>query len=72
MERISGFREELWGLCVRGDKVIVTADHGCDPAFHGTDHTREYVPLLVMEKGRIGEAVNVGKMDSFSECIKQI
>lgn len=72
VERISGFLEELWGLCVRGDKVIVTADHGCDPTFHGTDHTREYVPLLVMEKGRIGEAVNLGKMNSFSECIKQI
>jgi len=29
------------------DVVIITADHGCDPAFPGTDHTREYVPLLV-------------------------
>lgn len=27
--------------------VIVTADHGCDPIFKGTDHTREYIPLLV-------------------------
>lgn len=72
VERISGFLEKLWALCIRGDKVIVTADHGCDPTFKGTDHTREYVPLLVMEKGRIGEAVNLGKMNSFSECIKQI
>ncbi len=30
-----------------GDMLIVTADHGCDPAYPGTDHTREYVPLLV-------------------------
>jgi phosphopentomutase len=30
-----------------GDILIVTADHGCDPAHPGTDHTREYVPLLV-------------------------
>jgi phosphopentomutase len=29
------------------DMLIVTADHGCDPGFSGTDHTREYVPLLV-------------------------
>jgi phosphopentomutase len=29
------------------DMLIVTADHGCDPAYPGTDHTREYVPLLV-------------------------
>ncbi len=30
-----------------GGMLIITADHGCDPAFPGTDHTREYVPLLV-------------------------
>ena len=30
-----------------GDILVVTADHGCDPAYPGTDHTREFVPLLV-------------------------
>ncbi|WP_044896445.1 phosphopentomutase [Bacillus alveayuensis] len=38
------------------DLLIITADHGNDPVHHGTDHTREYVPLLVynkkMEEGR--------------------
>ncbi len=29
-----------------GDLLIITADHGCDPTFRGTDHTREYAPLL--------------------------
>ena len=29
------------------DLLIITADHGNDPVHHGTDHTREYVPLLV-------------------------
>ena len=29
------------------DLLILTADHGNDPTHHGTDHTREYVPLLV-------------------------
>lgn len=29
------------------DLLIITADHGCDPAFKGTDHTREQVPLLI-------------------------
>ena len=29
-----------------GDLAILTADHGCDPTVSGTDHTREYVPLL--------------------------
>lgn len=32
------------------DLLIITADHGCDPTFTGTDHTREYVPILVYAK----------------------
>ncbi len=31
----------------RGDLAILTADHGCDPTTPSTDHSREYVPLLV-------------------------
>ncbi len=33
------------------DRLIITADHGCDPADQSTDHTREYVPILVYGKG---------------------
>lgn len=33
------------------DILIITADHGCDPTYPGTDHTREYVPLLVYGPG---------------------
>ena len=29
-----------------GDLILIDADHGCDPTFHGTDHTREYIPVL--------------------------
>jgi len=36
------------------DILIITADHGCDPGFPGTDHTREYVPLIVYGPGRPG------------------
>jgi phosphopentomutase len=32
------------------DLVIITADHGNDPTFHGTDHTREQVPLFVLHQ----------------------
>ena len=31
--------------------LVITADHGCDPTAHGTDHTREYVPLLLYQRG---------------------
>src|SRR5947209_3255431 len=34
-----------------GDLIVVTADHGCDPAHPGTDHTREYAPLLATFDG---------------------
>ena len=36
------------------DLLIITADHGCDPCHSGTDHTREYVPILVWHKGMKG------------------
>lgn len=47
---------EVFTLMGDKDLLIVTADHGNDPTHHGTDHTREYVPLLVfnplMKAGR--------------------
>lgn len=36
------------------DLIILTADHGCDPAYTGTDHTREYIPILAWHKGMKG------------------
>ena len=48
------------------DLMIITADHGNDPTFHGTDHTREYAPLLVYGKtARAG--VNLGTRDSLAD-----
>lgn len=46
--------------------LIITADHGCDPLFPSTDHTREYVPLLVWGLG-IDEGVNLGTRTSFAD-----
>ncbi|WP_405099478.1 phosphopentomutase [Oceanobacillus sp. FSL H7-0719] len=42
---------EVFGKLRDDDLLIITADHGNDPVHHGTDHTREYVPLLVHHKG---------------------
>ena len=48
------------------DLVIITADHGCDPAYTATtDHTREYVPLLVLGKGV--KPVDLGTRGSFAD-----
>jgi len=48
------------------DLVMVTADHGCDPAYTATtDHTREYVPLLIL--GKQVKPVNMGTRTSFAD-----
>ena len=48
------------------DIVMITADHGCDPAYTATtDHTREYVPLLVL--GKKVKPVNLGTRKSFAD-----
>lgn len=38
----------------KDDLLIITADHGCDPTYKGSDHTREAVPLLVYQPGKKG------------------
>ena len=53
------------------DVVMITADHGCDPSYQATtDHTREYVPLLVMGQGI--KPVNLGTRTSFSDVAATI
>ena len=48
------------------DVVMITADHGCDPAYTATtDHTREYVPLMVL--GKQVKSVNMGTRKSFAD-----
>ena len=48
------------------DMVMITADHGCDPAYTATtDHTREYVPLIML--GKQVKPVNLGTRTSFAD-----
>ena len=47
------------------DLVMITADHGCDPCDQSTDHTREYVPLLVL--GGQVQPVNLGTRSTFAD-----
>lgn len=48
------------------DLVIVTADHGCDPTTAGTDHSREYVPLIAWHP-QLSAATSLGTRSSFSD-----
>jgi phosphopentomutase len=52
------------GKVAPADLVILTADHGNDPTFRGTDHTREQVPLLVLHKG---ESRDLGTRTTFAD-----
>lgn len=49
-----------------GDLLLITADHGNDPTYRGTDHTREYVPLLAMVKGG-ASGRDLGTRTSFAD-----
>ena len=53
------------------DLLVITADHGCDPTTPGTDHTREYVPLLVVGRGVLG-CKFLGVRETFADLAASI
>lgn len=64
LEDFDGVLGEFLENMREDDLLIVTADHGCDPGYPGTDHTRENIPLLLtspsLEGGNIGHFVGFG------------
>ena len=60
----------LLPLLKTDDVLIITADHGCDPTYRGSDHTREHVPLLVYSPGRPG--MNLGVRSSFADVAQSL
>ncbi len=65
LEEFDAFIPSLKKHLKSRDLLIITADHGCDPTHQGTDHTREYVPLLV-EGESVKKGVNLGTLNSLS------
>ena len=57
LERFDQRLPELLGTLRAGDLLVITADHGNDPTFPGTDHTREAVPILAYAPGRPGGGI---------------
>ncbi len=51
--------------------LIITADHGNDPTFKGTDHTREYIPILIYGK-KVKKNVNIGTRKTFADIAATI
>jgi phosphopentomutase len=57
---------EILGRLKREDVLMITADHGCDPAYtKTTDHTREYTPLIIY--GKNIDPINYKTRESFSD-----
>ncbi|MBI4687797.1 MAG: phosphopentomutase [Nitrospirae bacterium] len=56
----------IFALLTENDMLIITADHGCDPTTQSTDHSREYVPLLIYGPS-IKEGIDLGLRKSFSD-----
>ena len=48
------------------DMLIITADHGNDPSTPSTDHSREYIPIVIYGKS-IKQNVNIGTRETFSD-----
>jgi phosphopentomutase len=65
LEYLDGRLPELLALMNDDDLVILCADHGCDPTWQGTDHTREHIPVLAFGAGVT--AGPLGKRGSFAD-----
>ena len=67
LEKFDQWLSEFLQLLREDDFLIITSDHGNDPTTPSTDHSREYVPILLfgpkIKKGR-----NVGSRNSFADC----
>jgi phosphopentomutase len=66
LEAFDGRLPELRAALGDGDCMIITADHGCDPTTVSTDHSREYVPILVYSKGLSG-GVDLGTRPTMAD-----
>ena len=65
LEEFDARLPELDALLQPGDLVLIAADHGCDPTFPGSDHTREHIPVLAYGPDFKGSFI--GRRDSFAD-----
>jgi len=66
LEEFDNRLERLLELLKGDDVLIIAADHGCDPTTPSTDHSREYVPLLVVGP-KVNAGVNLGTRETFGD-----
>lgn len=66
IEEVDARLPELMGAMKSNDLMIILADHGNDPAYKGTDHTREYIPLLIFGD-QVKAGTNIGTRKTFAD-----
>jgi len=71
LEALDRFIPRLEGFLRRGDEVVFTADHGCDPTAPGSDHTREYVPFVHISDEKGGELGIIEGMDYVGKTVSR-
>lgn len=71
LEELDRSIPELLAAMREEDVLIITADHGCDPTTTSTDHSREYVPLLVYGRA-VRSGVNLGVRETFADVAATI
>ncbi len=72
MEQTDLFFGDLLSVLRPEDWLMITADHGNDPTFHGTDHTREYVPLLAYRAGSRFQGASLGIRHGFFDVAQSL
>lgn len=71
IEEIDTYVDDIIDNMTDNDLLIITADHGCDPTVEGTDHTREYVPILIYSKNINAKDLGLIKgFDYIAETVK--
>lgn len=65
LKQLDDYLPEFLALLGKDDVLMITADHGCDPTWQGTDYTREYVPVLAYTPGMT--PVNLGERETFAD-----
>jgi len=65
LEFFDGRLPELTNALAEDDMMLICADHGCDPTWRGTDHTREHIPVLVA--GPKVRSVSLGRRETFAD-----
>ncbi|MFZ1749365.1 MAG: phosphopentomutase [Saprospiraceae bacterium] len=71
LEEFDAYIPQILASLREDDLLIITADHGNDPTWHGSDHTREFIPILISGQ-HVKQGINIGIRSSFADIAASI